>query len=94
MTARIDRTPRYAPSHVLIMGAGKVAVSSYVAHPPGTHAASPIDNALTALECRTAYGVRWYGCERAWINSELRMVCAGFNAADYVRSRWEVEVQS
>jgi hypothetical protein len=37
----------------------------------------------------TRHGSRWWGFERAWINSELRMVVQGFPAADELRSRWE-----
>lgn len=33
---------------------------------------------------------RWFGCERAYINSELRMVLVGHNSRDEVRQTWLV----
>lgn len=92
----IDRIPRYAPSHVIIARAMKLLpVRQYIAHPPNTHPASPIKNEMTALELVTDKGSRWFGCEQAYINSELRMVVIGFDSRDEVRSKWEVcEVQS
>lgn len=88
----IDRTPRYAPSHVHVLGHGIVKATAYVAHPPGNHPKNcAIRNDMTALEIKTPVGrSRWYGFERAFINSELRMVVIGFDARDEVRSKWEV----
>lgn len=88
----IDRVPRYAPSHVIIAHAMKLLpVLRYIAHPAGTHPANcPIKSEMVALELVTAKGSRWYGCERAYINSELRMVCIGFDSRDEVRRKWDV----
>jgi hypothetical protein len=90
MTAAIiDRVPRYAPKKVLCNN--RIAsVLQYNAYPPGNHPKGcPIVPRLTALELRTEFGSRWFGFEKVFINSELRMVVSGFAAADYVRSRWE-----
>lgn len=85
----IDRQPRYAPRTVLVIGHGEVPVTSYVAHPPGAHPVGcPLVATCTALEMRTAYGSRWWGVEKAWINAELRMVVSGFPAACEIRRKW------
>lgn len=101
----IDRTPRYAPARVIIVnsrsleaGKGRVAgwncaVLEFFAHQPGNHPAETpnwIKPELTALECKTQQGSRWYGFEKAYINSELRMVVVGFNSRDEVLRGWEV----
>ena len=79
----MDTTPRYIPDRVMIVSPGfmgAVRVHSARAHPPNAHPAEcPIRADVTALELVTAYGSRWYGCERAWINSELRMCVSGFD---------------
>lgn len=93
-TATIDRIPRYAPSKVLFtnsMTALMLPVTRYIVHPPNQHPAKcPIRAEMTALECQTGVGSRWFGCEHAYINSELRMVVVGFDARDEVRSKWEM----
>jgi len=88
----IDRVPRYAPSKVIIAQAMKLAdVDSYHVYPPNVHPDKcPIKPEYTVLECRTQYGSRWFGCESAHINSELRMVVIGFDTRDEVRAKWEV----
>ncbi len=89
--ANLDLVPRYAPSHVIIARRIKLfPVTSFVAHPAGTHPNSPIKNDMCAVELVTEAGSRWFGCERAYINSELRMVVVGFDSRDEVRSKWEV----
>jgi hypothetical protein len=91
-----DTTPRYAPSEFLTVNVQRDGwtvspVAEYVVHPPGTHPKSPISNDKIALECKlTPTGVRWFGCDRAYINSELRMVVVGFDDRDGIRRRWEV----
>jgi hypothetical protein len=62
-------------------------------YPTGRHpinGACPIVPTLGALALRTVLGTRWYGCDRAYINSELRMVAIGFDARDAGRSTWKV----
>ncbi len=88
----IDRTPRYAPERVIIASRMKLfPVLSYIAHPANAHPEKcPIKPDMIALECKTEAGSRWFGCERAYINSELRMVTVGFDSRDEVRSKWEV----
>jgi len=83
-------TPRYVPEHVIIASAMKLLpVLQTVFHPAGTHSGSPIKNEMGAVECITAKGSCWFGCERAYINSELRMVIVGTNPRDEVRMKWE-----
>lgn len=93
MASEMDRTPRYAPNTVIVArgcSAWTCPVIEHVAHPPGTHPASCINDDMTALEMKTAEGSRWYGFERVYINSELRMVVVGFSARDEVRRNWTV----
>lgn len=86
----LDLTPRYAPKSVIIAKVMKLCpVVRYVAHPPNTHPQSPINNSMTALECVTEHGSRWFGVESAYINSELRMVITGTDPRDEVRMKWE-----
>ena len=79
---------RYAPTRVLMLrGKGGVyqPVVQYIAHPPGGHpAGSPIRKDMTALEMKTPAGSSWQGCERAYINAELRMVCVFKDLRDEV----------
>ncbi len=85
-----DTTPRYAPETVLVLDHGYTPVLGYTGHPPGTHDASPIRNEYTALEIRTCHGSQWWGFDRVWINSELRMVVQGFDSRDEVRASWPI----
>lgn len=94
----LDMTPRYAPSTVLISNwrtdakgpAGWYApVLQYIFHPAGTHH-GPLKPDWAALQLVTAKGDRWYGCQSAYINSELRMVVVGTPARDEVRMKWDV----
>lgn len=93
-TAEVDRVARYAPEYVFIVRNGEARTCEVEQHrvfAPNAHPAGcPIVGSLTALECVTAAGSRWYGFERAWINSELRMVVSGFGARDEVRAKWPV----
>ncbi len=90
-----DNTPRYAPDRVIVVksgvGAWDCQVRQYIAHPPGAPTRPTwIDSTLTALELITEKGSRWYGFDRCYINSELRMVVEGFNARDEVLRGWKV----
>jgi hypothetical protein len=100
---QLDMTPRYAPTHVIIAQRMKlfppnarlirrnVAVTGARVYPVGHHPIQcPIAPEYCALELRTVAGSRWYGCERAYINSELRMVVIGTPARDEVRMKWEI----
>lgn len=65
-------------------------VVSYRSYPPGQHPKGcPLVPNCTALECVTANGSRWFGCDKAWINSELKMVIIGTNPRDFVRMHWK-----
>ncbi len=84
-----DMIPRYAPSKVVTVQ-GRAPVSQYVAHPPNAHPPKcPLVPECTALELRSEVGSRWYGVERAYINSELRMVVVGFPALFEEMAAWE-----
>ena len=61
-----------APSTILVHGT-YVPVTRSIAHPPGSHADSPIRNELTAVELVTPDGSRWMGVSRAWIGADLQM---------------------
>jgi hypothetical protein len=90
-TTHRDTTPRYAPSQVLMLNHGMVPVTSYIAHPANNHPDKcPIKAEYVALELRTPFGSRWYGCDHAYINSELRMVVIGTDTRDEVRMQWRV----
>lgn len=92
----IDRIPRYVPDWTIALGfhGGMITVPvvSVRAFPPNTHPKNcPIVADMTAVEMVTArHGSRWWGFERAYINSELRMVVIGFSSRCEIRSRWEV----
>jgi hypothetical protein len=82
---------RVTPAEVLILagvGGRLEPVTRAVAHPPGSHAASPIVDDLTAVELVTAAGSRWFGTSRAWIGSDLRMHVM-VNPRDEVRAGWD-----
>ena len=88
-----DMKPRYAPETVLTMKNGKGVYSSVLKHvfyPPSTHPHTPICNDFGCLELTTKYGVRYFGCEKGWINSELKMVIQGTNPRDEVRMGWPI----
>jgi hypothetical protein len=89
---QIDRTPRYAPTSVIIARKMKLfPVLQAIVYAPGTAPKeAPIMSEYTVLELRTEAGSRWYGFERAYINSELRMVVAGFPTYDEVRANWPI----
>src|SRR5206468_12138826 len=94
-----DETPRYAPDKVMVVNGsrhGYAPVVAYRAHPPNAHPIGcPLVSDCTALELITASGSRWYGCDRAWINSELRMAVQGFPARFEEIATWTpCEVQS
>lgn len=86
----IDRIERYAPETVMTVRGGMRPVLRWIAHPPGERAGCPIAPEWTALECVTDAGSRWYGCERAWIGSDLRMHVVGFPERDEVRRKWAI----
>ena len=87
-----DFKPRYAPENVIVVVGGGFRlcpVKRFVFHPAGAHPKGcPLVSSVGALELQTEGGSRWYGCERAYINSELRMVVVGANSWDESRMRW------
>lgn len=84
----LDMLPRYAPERIMTIK-GMQPVTSAVFHPAGNHEGSPIKNEMAALELTTPVGSRWFGCEWAYINSELRMVVIGCDFRDEVRKAWQ-----
>lgn len=85
----IDNQPRYAPEIVMTVK-GKRPVVQAIAYPPNAHPEKcPLISDCVALELVTDIGVsRWYGCQHAEINSELRMVVTGFNAGFEEMAAW------
>ena len=89
-----DMITRYAPESVRIVSpklpshSAVVPVKRHIVHQPQNHTGSPIRDDMTALECVTDYGSRWYGIDKGWINSELRMVIQGTNKKDTARMNW------
>ena len=89
MSRAVDNAPRYVPDVTIVNGQW-VRVSGSVAYPPGSHPAGcPLVPDCTALEMQTPRGSRWWGFDRVWINSELRMVAQGFPARCEIRGTWE-----
>lgn len=92
-----DMTPRYAPDAVMIAdwslkgSGGRVCpvIGSHF-YPAGVARPHPIRLEMGCLVLHTEHGDRCYGCERAYINSELRMVVVGTNSRDEVRSKWAI----
>jgi hypothetical protein len=96
-TTDLDMTPRYAPTTDLFStpsGFRYLPVEQYIVHPPGSHPKGcPLIQDCTALELRASAGSRWYGCDSARINSELKMVVVGTNRRDEVRMKWPICVE-
>lgn len=95
MEGNIDRTPRYAPESAYVWDkTGNIIVAlatGWRIHQPHKHPKGcPIIQGTTALEIITPHGKAWWGFEKAWINSELRIVVSGFPAHDEIRSKWEI----
>ena len=85
-----EQIHRYAPAITAISGRPQVRIREYKTYPPGQHPKECcIRNTLTALELVTDYGSRWWGCDDAYINSELRMVVVG-DFKDEIRRKWKV----
>lgn len=90
----MDMTPRYAPDTVMIVNGrhfGRRAVTGSIFYPVGVARPSRvIRDDWGALELKTDGGSSWYGCVRAYINAELRMVVVGTPARDEVRMQWAI----
>lgn len=67
----------------------RAPITGSVAYPPGwAPKQSPILPSLWTVEVRTTAGSRWYGTEKAWIGSDLRMHML-VNPRDEVLRGWE-----
>jgi hypothetical protein len=90
----VTTTLRYVPEMlpVTLGNDGKiyrnVPVTGVIAHPPGTHPTSCIYNNMIAVEIKTPVGSRWYGTDKAYIDSNLRMAMA-VNDRDEVLAKWD-----
>jgi hypothetical protein len=89
-----DEVPRYAPEKTFIVRKGlayELPIVRYVSHPPNNHPPGcPLVNDCTALEMVTEVGSRWWGFDKCWINSELKMVIQGFDDRNEIVSGWKV----
>ncbi len=85
-----DNVPRYAPRHVMTLQ-GTSPVVKAIFYPIGSHPEGcPILKTYGVLELVASNGgSRYYGCDRAWINSELRMIVQGCNSGDEIRMSWK-----
>lgn len=86
-----DMTPRYAPNKVMTLQNGLQPVTQSVFYPAGSHPKNcPIKPSMGVLALTAVTGqTRYYGCDRAYINSELRMVVVGCDNRDEIRTKWE-----
>jgi hypothetical protein len=84
-----DKSHRYVPA-IVVTFRGSAPATGFRYYPPGQHPVnSPIVKDIGLVEVQSPVGSRWYGCDRAYINSELRMVMVGHNSRDEVRARWK-----
>lgn len=72
---------RIVPETIQTLTHGVRPVVRVVAHPPSAHRPGcPIKAELTAVQVIPDIGPsRWYGCDKAWIGSDLRMHVFGFD---------------
>lgn len=91
----LDNTPRYLPKTLMTKdGEGVVVWARF--YPPGCHPADcpllPDVGAVEAIVALPDLRVhnRWFGCQRAYVDSTLRMVVIGTDPRDEVRMAWEV----
>lgn len=87
---KLDKRARYTPDSIIThRGHGKV--NSIKTFPPNAHPEGcPLVQNCTAVQLVSdAYGSRWYGVERAYINSELRMIVIGFDARFEEMAAWK-----
>jgi hypothetical protein len=92
-----DNSHRYAPDAVLVVNGRKglyALVQGYYSYPIGAHPPEcPLIKDCVAVKLVTKHGDRWYGCHRAYINAELKMVLVGHNLRDEVRQKWAMVPQ-
>lgn len=93
----LDMTPRYLPDEFLIAdwslrgkGAWKCPVIGSHFYPPDCPRPHPIMLSWGCIVAHTTKGDRAFGCYRAYINSELRMVVVGTPKRDEVRIKWAI----
>lgn len=88
--ANLDTFTRATPDRVMTFKGMRPVVRAE-AFPPGLHPDKcPLVKDCTAVRLTTDTGeVRWYGVERSWIDSHLRMVVNGFPAGFEEMQRWK-----
>ena len=82
-----DMTPRYVPNRLMTLHGMSDVVNCQFA--PRGHNSPVIRKDMGCLTVTMANGVvRYFGCDRAYINSRLEMVVIGCNANDIARMGW------
>ena len=79
------------PKKIMVLcGSGgiKTDVLQVVIHPKG--AVPVIRPEYVPVELRTEYGSRFYGFENAYIGSDLRVHCSGYNPNFEELKAWEI----
>jgi len=80
------KAPCYAPTSLIFrtgLSSGfRVRVIAHIAHPP-TQPPTGCQNvpSRVRLECQTAIGSLWFGCDRAYVDETHQMVVVGLEAA-------------
>lgn len=79
---------KIAPNKVMTHSGKVEGVLQYIIHPKGVNPIIRKD--LMCLEMKTLSGTRVYGFKRAWIDSKLRVLCTGWDAAMWeLINNWE-----
>ncbi len=83
-------TERLVPEVILCSGE-YLPVQGIRAYPHGQHPSRAllVTTVQTAVEVVTANGSRWFGFDRAWIGSDLRMHVDGYDARNEVIAGWD-----
>lgn len=85
---------KWTPATILAFHNGKAGifpVDTVKAFPPNQHPAKcPIKDDMTAVQLISSCGPsRWYGFEKAWIDSHLRMRVSGYDPRFEEVSKWQ-----
>ena len=83
-------TERLIPETTICKGE-RVPVLSVRAYPQGSHPSrAPLSSRVQVMvEMVTPLGSRWWGFDRAWIGSDLRMHVDGYDARNEIVRGWE-----
>lgn len=81
---------KWTPTTTIMFNGVRVPVRCTIAHNPGNHPEGcPIVPNLYAVELVTEQGSRWWGFERASIDSHLRMRVSGYSPKNEIVMGWE-----